>query len=469
MPQAESVAIPKRLPLVTVPDNRGTDATKDSKLVNCFAEKAMDGSYWIYKRAGLLRSSQPSGGAAAGAGMFNWLGDKYAIFGNRVYKNGVVLAGTVNTAGGVYKFSSCLGATPKMQFGNGIFAYNYDTAGGIVLINDADFPAAFVKGWCYLDGTVYVATAAARIQGSDLNDPVNWDPLNVIVAQIEPDRGVALGKQLVYAVIFKQWSTEIFYDAGNATGSPLGTVQGAKVDYGCVTAESVQQIDGIFFWVATNQSASTQVIMMAGLKAQVVSTDPIERLLDSADWTTTYSLQLKNIGHRFYIITSVVSNITLVYDLDQKLWHQWTYVASNTYFPFVSSTYDSTTFRHELQHESDGYIYLLNEGYFTDNGLTITVDIVTPNFDGETNRRKQMNVMKFIADETPGSVLQVRKNDHDFALDKWSNFRNVDLSKKQPMLTNCGSFVRRAYNLRHQSQTALRLKAVEMQIDLGTL
>ena len=66
-------------------------------------------------------------------------------------------------------------------------------------------------------------------------------------------------------------------------------------------------------------------------------------------------------------------------------------------------------------------------------------------------------------------MLQVRKNDSDYALDKWSNFRLVDLSKKQPVLTNNGSFVRRAYNLRHQSATAFRIKAVELQLDLGTL
>lgn len=467
MPQAPTVDLPKRLPLVITPENRGTDTSKDAKLVNCYSERQSDGSYQIYKRVGILASSQPSGGAAAGLGMFNWLGDIYSIFGNKLYKNGVAVAGTVDTTNGVYRFSQCKGGTPKMQLGNGVKAYNYDAGGGLVQITDGDFPSAFVKGWSYLDGTTYVATAAATIQGSDINDPVNWDPLNTITAQIEPDMAVALAKQLVYTIILKQWSTEVYYDAGNSTGSPLGTVQGAKINYGCLTAESVQSIDGNLIWVCTNQSSSVQVMKMEGLKVEIISTDPIERLLDGLDITTCYSMQFKD-AHRFYIFTSVNDNLTLVYDIDEKMWSQWTDVNGN-YWPFVARTYNTSTLQHYFQHESNGYIYLASQAYYNDNGSIITLDIVPPPFDGGTNRRKQMNVMKFIADQTPGSILQVRKNDNDFDPAKWSNFRNVDLSKKQPMLTNCGTFVRRDHNFRHQSNTSFRMQAVEMQLDLGTL
>ena len=76
-----------------------------------------------------------------------------------------------------------------------------------------------------------------------------------------------------------------------------------------------------------------------------------------------------------------------------------------------------------------------DEGDSVDDGDIITVDIVTPNFDGGVRRRKQLNALTFIADQTVGSMLQVRKNDNDYEVGKWSNFRNVDLSKKKPMLT----------------------------------
>ena len=111
----------------------------------------------------------------------------------------------------------------------------------------------------------------------------------------------------------------------------------------------------------------------------------------------------------------------------------------------------------------------MDETYYTDAGDVITVDIVTPNFDAGTNRRKQLTMMKFIADQVDGSVLQVRKNDNDYATNTWSNFREVDLSKQQPVLPNNGTFVRRAYQLRHQKQTFFRIEAIELQLDIGTL
>ena len=465
MPQAQTVDLPKRLPLVIEPENRDSSVAKDARLVNCYSEKTPEGDYWIFKRPGTATSSRPYGGAAAGRGMFNWLGNIYSVFEDTLYKDGVSL-GAVNTTNGVYRFSSNKGATPKLQLGNGVKAYNYDDSNGLVEIIDVDFPAAFVKGWSYLDATTYVGTAAAAIQGSGINNTVDWDPLNVIIAQIEPDRGVALAKQLVYTVMFKEWSTEIFYDAGNATGSPLGAVQGAKLNYGCKSADSVVSVDGILIWVCVNQSTSVQVMMMEGLKAEIISTDPVERILGAATYTTVHAYFFKQV-HRFYVLTITASNITLVYDLDEKRWHQWT-DSSGNYFPMVATTYDSSLNLY-FQHETDGYIYTASPTLYTDNGSIITADIYTPNFDGGTKRRKQLNMMNFVGDQVAGSTLQVRVNDYDYDAKKWSNFRKVDLSVPNAQLGNCGTFVRRAHNLRHQAATAFRLRAVELQMDLGTL
>jgi len=465
MAQSPTVDLPKRLPLVIIPSNRYEGTSKDAKLVNCYMEQGQDGETWIYKRPGLARSSQPSGGAATGRGIFNWNGNIYSIFGNTLYKDGVAVAGTVDTTNGVYRFDMCLGATPKLQLGNGVKGYNYDAGSGLVVISDVNFPAAFVKGWSYLDGTTYVMTSAAAIKGSNINDPTTWNALNTITAQIDPDGGVALSKQLNYVVAFKQWTTEIFYDAANATGSPLGTVPQARVNWGCVSADSVQNIDGALLWLSTTRSSSMVIVMMDQLKASRISTPPVERLLDDLDTTTIYSWQHKDQGHKFYIITSVVSNLTLVYDLDEQIWSQWT-DSNGNYVPIVSSTYTSTQ-EHLVQHESDGYIYTLDEETYTDNTASIIVDIVTPNFDGNTRRRKLMNYMGFVADQVNGSTLQIRSSDDDYQT--WTNWRTVDLSTPRPFLEECGTFTRRAHHFRHTSNTAFRLQAIDLQLDLGTL
>src|SRR5690606_15739170 len=124
---------------------------------------------FIYKRPGLVEQSRPPTADVAGYGLYNWRGDIYAIFGNKLYRNGIAISGTIDNSQQVYKFSSILGATPKMIFGNGEQAYAYDVSGGITAnlhsIN-VDFPDTFVKGWAYLNGATYVMNPQAVIWGS---------------------------------------------------------------------------------------------------------------------------------------------------------------------------------------------------------------------------------------------------------------------------------------------------------------
>ena len=473
MAQAPTVALPKRLPLVLQPENRDETTDKDAKLINGYMEKSTtQGEYFLFKRPGILQEGLTLAGA--GLGVYNWLGDIYRIQGPTIYKNDVIIAGgapngALNTAGGVYRFSSCLGATPSLQFGNGIATYNYNGT-TLTAISGANFPATGgVKGIVYLDGTSYVMNTEANIRGcTNLNDPTVWtDVLNTITAQIEPDGGVMLAKQLVYVIAFKQWTTEVFYDATNATGSPLSPVQGAKINYGCASADSVQEIDGVLFWVATNRSSAAQIAMVDGLKVQIVSTKAIERLLGEADFSSVCSFGIKYEGHRFYGVTFKNNNLTIVYDMTDGMWSQWTDVDGN-YFKIVSNTYNTTLGR-ILQHESNGKVYLMDSAYYTDDGGIITTDLYTPNFDGGVRRRKQLNMMKFIGDKTPGSYFQVRCNDYDYDQSKWTNFRKVDLGTTDPILSNCGSFQRRAHHFRHQCATRLRIQGIELQMDLGTL
>ena len=475
MPQAQTVALPKRLPLIVEPANRSEDTDKDAKLINGYVEhNTKTDEWWVYKRPGMLQTGATKSGV--GRGVYNWQGDIYAIFGATLYKNGTSI-GTVNTAGGVYRFDSTLGATPKMQLGNGIVGYNWDGT-TLVQVVGANFPGntyatAGVKGWAYLDGTTYVLDRAAYMHGSDtvagMNAPEQWtDVLNILGAQIEPDRGVFLAKQLVYVLALKEWSTEVFYDALNPIGAlPLAPVQGAKINYGCINADLVQEIDGSLLWAATNRSSAVQVILVENLKPTVVSTKAIERLLGEADFTSVASFGIKYEGHRFYGITLKNDNLTLVYDLTDQMWAQWTDTDGN-YFPIVSSTF-STTAGRILQHETNGKLYLLDSEYPTDDGDTITFDLYSPNFDGGVRRRKQMTMLEFIGDLTPGSQLQVRTNDADYDPTKWTNYRLVDMNVRRPLLINCGTFVRRATHIRHQCATRLRIQGVEMQLDIGTL
>jgi hypothetical protein len=467
---SQSVDIPKRWPLVADPQNRAALPDKDARLVNGFVE-FRDGpegkKTFLYQRPGLLRYTQPSGGAAIGLGVFNWLGDIYSIFGGILYKNLTPL-GIVQDTAGVYTFGQCLGATPQLILWNGVQGYTYDSGGGLQLISDVDFPSTSLKGFAYLDATVYIGTPTAHIQGSDPNAPATWDPVNDILAQIEPDQGRALAKQLVYVLMLKEWSTEVFYDAGNAIGSPLGPVQGAKMNYGCVASDTVQDIDGTLFWVCSSRTAGVQVAQLDNLKLDLISTAAVERLLKNAPWDNCFSWQIATGGHRFYVLTNPEADLTLAYDLDQKLWSQWT-GSDGGWMQIVASTYDSDG-KAILQHRTNGRLYYSDVAYTSDDDEFIDWYIITPNFDGGVQGRgKFLSRLFFVGDRIPGCTLEVRYNDNDFDSASWSEPQLVDMGQRTPYLDNQGSFDSRSYWIRKRSNTAFRLEALEMQVDLCTL
>jgi len=471
MTQWPSVALPPRLPLVVSTSNRDSSTNKDAKLVNCYTETdPATGELYIIKRPGMASAGVIADGQI-GQGAYFWQGHTYTIFNGTLYRDGVSVGTGLNVTGGTYQWSSILGAIPKLVFNNGKQGYAYWDVGGVTAnlhsIN-ISYPETTVKGWAYLNGPEYVMDLFSVIWGSAINSVSvtgDWDALNFIRAQIEPDGGVCMAKQLVYAIALKQWSTEVFFDAGNAVGSPLGPVEGSKLSYGCTNADSVQSIDDTLFWVTTNKTASVQVGMMAQLAFRIISTKYIDKLLADADTSVMMSWQLKLDGHNFYVVTFKNSNLTLAYDIVEDRWHQWT-DANGNYFPIVASTYDAQG-RHILQHETNGRLYYASSDYTKDLNDVILVEIVTPIFDANTHRNKSNMIMNFVGDQQTGSILLVSKSDDDYQT--WSKPRQVNLGQANPQLNNNGTFRKRAYKFQHAQDCRLRLKAIELQYDIGTL
>ena len=172
-----------------------------------------------------------------------------------------------------------------------------------------------------------------------MNDALNWNALNFIQAQVTGS-GESVKTQSYIA--FKEWSTEFFYDAGNATGSPLSPVSNGFNLVGCANGDSVS-INGILFWVSQTRQKGRGVHMMQGLQDQPISTPDIERILNLSTLATIYSFGVKIAGHSFYVLTLVDQNITLVFDLVSKVWTQWSSLTLGTPVSVTSINLVDTT------------------------------------------------------------------------------------------------------------------------------
>jgi len=467
--------------------------TKDARLINCYAElDPEDNEYWIYKRLGLSATPIYAPGAGNGQGIYTFggSGGSTIIFvkNNYVYQNGTIVGSMGASPGGPpLAFFETVNSVPQTVVIQGPTSAWILTPSipSFAQITDVNFPSDFVPGWATLDGTLYVMDVLGGIWGTlNTNNAAVWSGANVIYASSKADQGVFLTTQLSYVVAMKQWTTQIFYDAGNPPpGSPLSPVPESQIPFGCLHAYTVQKLDDILFWMTSNQTISPQIIQMENLSAKIVSTPAVERILDNVLTDTgsvqgVYSWSLKHGGHRFYGVTFTANNITLVYDIDQQLWYLWTDPNGN-FWPIVGMAYQLPSYTigtgpqpglHLAQHLSNGNIYQLDGDYEfpNDAGVMFPVDIYTPNYNAGTIRRKMLNMMYFHTDMVSGSTLQSRYTDDDFQT--WTNFRTTDLSLPKPFLDSEGTFHnRRAYHFRHQSNTVFRIKSGELQLDIGSL
>lgn len=460
----------KRWPLVAQIDQRYETLTQDAILINGYCEldqllkaDAIEPSAVVYKRPGWKTYSNSSSSAGNACGVFNWQGDIYETINGTLYKNGISV-GTGMDFSLPYTFTSCLGSTPKLVMHNTVQMWYYDSTDGLTQVTT--FPANTVPGLAYLDGTIYVMDKTNHIYGSGINDPTSWISTNVLLAQIEPDSAVAVAKQLVYVMALKQRSIEFFYDAGNAAGSPLGPVQGAKISFGCGDAASIAQLEGDLFLVASNEEGGLSVWNISSLKPQPVSTPSVEKLLyaNGVGGGKISAWAGRVAGHRYYGLTLFTLNIQIVFDLDSRLWYKWLN-STGTNWTVVDSCIGKTN--NTLIQDKTGVVYELVENAFQDDTNNYTFQLVTPIFDMNTRMRKLLSRLLVVADQSSAGVLTIEFSDDDYQT--WKTARTVDLSTALPMLTNCGTFQKRAIRLTMTSSTPLRLQALEYLADKGTL
>lgn len=214
------------------------------------------------------------------------------------------------------------------------------------------YPGLTVPGVVFLDGYFFVMDANGVIWNCDLEaDPGDpnvlggiWDATSFIKANKSSGAGVVLARSVNYIVALKEFSTEVFYDAGNpAPGSPLSPVDNAFSLVGCASAASVAQVEGSLAFISQSRSKGRSVHLMTGAQQQRVSTPDIERILDADDLTTVYAFGCKLEGHVLYFLTLTTTNITLVYDVTTQSWMQWSSLTAQTPVSITSLVRSGTT------------------------------------------------------------------------------------------------------------------------------
>lgn len=404
--------------------------------------------------------------------------------------------------------------------------YTYDGT-TLTHITDVDYPAATTRGAVYLDGKFFVCTPAGNVYQSATEDALSWAALEFIGARKEPDQAVFITKYRDYIMVLKEWSCEFFYDAANATGSILAPVGNMFSLIGCADENSVRELAGTIFWLGTTKDGyGRSIYRMSDSSPQVVSTPQVDKLLDDDDLSSISSWVAKLGSHTFYGIN--LTSLSLAYDLSTGLWSVFTYlnasgvtktisaistvgvvtstahgysdgdiikvsstngdwdgwhvvtaVSTDSYviqgtgavfagsgssekytegpFPIKHST--SCGGRQVMQ--ADNLLYEFSPDFRTDEVGAIASRVRTVKFDSGNTKRKSVAAAELVGDKVESTAL-MRYSDDDFQT--FSDFRPVDLVANRSRIRRLGNTNRRAFEILHVGDAAIRLEALELDI-----
>jgi len=370
--------------------------------------------------------------------------------------------------------------TRVMNGGQYLFIKNtsdgwYFTAGTMNKIVDAAYPSSTVRGVAYLNSRVYVFDTQSRIWGSELNDPSRWNGLNFIRADFSGDGAVAIAKHQNYVVAFKVQSMMFFYDNGNAIGNTLSPVQNANAFVGCGAANSVVEMANTVFWVSTYGGLRRSVSKLVGLTPTRVSTDDIERLLDSNPFSTVYAMSLKVGGQELYVLSMMDSPATtLVYNNTTDKWFIWSSGADGVTtgtLPFRGINRAGLGQITYIQDQKTNGVYALNDSAFQDTDQNSVVTAITtvlqpPKVDMNTAQPKFVASVDLAGDRYASSnPVTVEYSDDDWNTSvTWGT---CDMSLDRPQVYRGGSYRRRGYRFTHTANQPLRLTSYRQTMEPG--
>jgi len=472
-PAVETLEV-KRIGFVGADEQRGASNAKDQLFMNFLAEKIehpdrQGVKYWVRTRPGL--STVYTLGTGVGRGIYYWnygTGYVFSIVGNTVYSNTAVL-GTLNTSTGACGFTEFLDSTGTRKLilldGTDCWVFTSGTAMG-TRVTDVNFPTPHIPQPVFIDGYLFVAKANRQdIYNSNLNDPTTWNSSQYISAEIYPDLVMGLTKNNNYLIAIGQYSAEWFYDAGNATGSPMARYPSAVQQFGVEATNTVVQTDKEIICVGQTQDGSRTVWSVDGFKEKDISIPSVRYALDAegANITTASAMALRVCGQKLYAIF-LASGRILVYSFDTQLWHEWS-------FTNVPTDVTNSPVGAPYMLVSNGTTMVVakfDETIYTDFGIAPTGVLQTSCMDFSTSRRKRMDEMIVVGDAPNGTnnvPATIQWSDDDY--NTWSTGVTMNINPYRSRITRLGMFRRRALKLTYNQPYPLRMEGMEFQINKG--
>jgi len=255
-------------------------------------------------------------------------------------------------------------------------------------------------------------------------------------------------------------SIEYFFDAGNASGSPLQRNDTPVKHVGYLGGFASHE-NKIFF---IGQAATTAPLLyiLEDFKIESVESPIVRRYLQTDSEYTATIISMG--GHNFYVLT--VDDFTLMLDLETKVWTRLGFQSTDT-LPCQYATMiplDGSGHCSVFSLKGAENLFFFKPEYYTDDGVVFPVVCQTPKLRFDTMHEKYMFRILPVTDKTTGT-LEVEWSDDDYVT--FSTPRTLDLSIEKPMLHRLGRFVERAMRFTVASSASFRMYHVAVDYNIG--
>lgn len=182
----------------------------------------------------------------------------------------------------------------------------------------------------------------------------------------------------------------------------FGRQAGVALQHGSSAIYSLAQWDIALFWLGDDDAGNKQVYRGQDYQATIISPPAISAAISGyADVSDAIGFIYQQKGHVFYVLTFPSADATWVFDIGEKLWHEWAYTPDGNEHRHRSNCHAFAYGKNIVGDYENGSLYALTFGAGGDAGTTIDRRRGFPHLVSNSNR---ISVSRFIADMDVGQT-----------------------------------------------------------------